>query len=85
MSGSLAQLLPVSLVERDGLIVTTTGAYVRLIECERVPNTVTADPTTLATIERAYERVPDDPRPPGDRRLRPDGPGSDEGSARGRC
>src|SRR5450755_2342281 len=57
MTGSLAHVLPVSLVERDGLIVTTTGAYVRLIECERVPNTVTADPTTLATIERAYANV----------------------------
>ena len=57
MTGSLAQLLPVSLVEPDGLIVTTAGAYVRLIECERVPNTVTADPTTLATIERAYANV----------------------------
>src|ERR1700756_3718646 len=57
MTGSLAQLLPVSLVERDGLIVTTAGRYVRLIECERVPNALTADPVTLATIERAYANV----------------------------
>ncbi len=57
MTGSLGQLLPVSLVEPDGLVVTTGGHYVRLIECERVPNTVTADPGALATIERAYANV----------------------------
>ena len=41
---SLGDLLPVALVEPDGLIVTTDGKYVRLIECEQVPNTITADP-----------------------------------------
>jgi hypothetical protein len=35
MTGSLAALLPISLVEPDGLIVTTSGRYVRLIECQR--------------------------------------------------
>ena len=29
----------------------------RLLECERVPNTVTADRSTLAGIERAYANV----------------------------
>ena len=57
MTGSLGGLLPISVVEEDGLIVTTSGRYVRLIECERVPNTVTADPATLARIERAYANV----------------------------
>ena len=57
MTGSLADLLPVSVLEPDGLIVTTAGRYVRLIECERVPNAVTADPVTLAAIERAYANV----------------------------
>ena len=57
MTGSLAELLPVSVLEPDGLIVTTAGRYVRLIECERVPNAVTADPVTLAAIERAYANV----------------------------
>ena len=41
-TGSLAAELPVSLVEPDGLIVTTDGRYVRLIQCDRVPNTITA-------------------------------------------
>ena len=57
MTGSLAQLLPISVLEPDGLLVTTGGRYVRLIECERVPNTLTADPATLATIERGYANV----------------------------
>jgi len=57
LTGSLGQLLPVSLVEPDGLVVTTCGHYVRLIECERVPNAVTADPGALGAIERAYANV----------------------------
>src|SRR6516162_4859960 len=57
MTASLAGLLPISVLEEDGLIVTTTGRYVRLIECERVPNALTADPVTLGTIERAYANV----------------------------
>ena len=57
MTGSIADLLPLSLIEPDGLAVTTSGRYVRLIECERVPNTITADPGTLARIERAYANL----------------------------
>jgi hypothetical protein len=53
-AGSLADLLPISVVEPDGLLVTTDGSYVRLIECERVPNTVSADESMLAIIERAF-------------------------------
>ena len=54
---SLGDLLPIALVERDGLIVTTDGRYVRLIECEQVPNTITADPTALAQIEAAFAHL----------------------------
>src|SRR5438270_11259945 len=57
MTGSLAALLPLSVLEPDGLIVTTRGRYVRVIECERVPNALTADPVTLGSIERAYANV----------------------------
>ena len=57
MTGSLADVVPISVLEPDGLIVTTSGRYVRLIECERVPNAVTADPVTLSAIERAYANV----------------------------
>jgi hypothetical protein len=52
--GSLADVLPVSLVEPDGLIVTTDGRYVRLIQCDRPPNTITADPSELARVEHAF-------------------------------
>ena len=51
--GSLGSVLPVSLVEPDGLIVTTDGRYVRVIECDRLPNTITADPSELQRIETA--------------------------------
>jgi hypothetical protein len=54
---SLGDLLPIALVEPDGLIVTTDGRYVRLIECEQVPNTITADPTALAQIEGAFAHL----------------------------
>src|SRR5437588_8905800 len=57
MTASLAGLLPLSVLEPDGLIVTTRGRYVRMIECERVPNALTADPVTLGSIERAYANV----------------------------
>ena len=57
MTASLAGLLPLSVLEPDGLIVTTDGRYVRMIECERVPNALTADPVTLGAIERAYANV----------------------------
>src|SRR6185437_11870344 len=57
MTASLADLLPLSVLEPDGLIVTTNGRYVRMIECERVPNALTADPVTLGVIERAYANV----------------------------
>ena len=57
MTGSLADLIPISVLEPDGLVVTTSGRYVRVIECERVPNAVTADPVTLGSIERAYANL----------------------------
>jgi hypothetical protein len=54
---SLGDLLPIALVEPDGLIVTIDGRYVRLIECEQVPNAITADPTALAQIEGAFAHL----------------------------
>ena len=55
--GSLGELLPVAVVEPDGLMVTTDGRYVRVIECDRVPNTITADPAALARIEAAFAQL----------------------------
>ncbi len=56
-TGSLGALLPVSLVEPDGLLVSTEGSYVRLIECDRVPNTITADPSERGRIEDAFAHL----------------------------
>jgi hypothetical protein len=55
--GSLGSVLPVSLVEPDGLIVTTDERYVRVIECDRVPNTITADPSELRRIEDCFAHL----------------------------
>jgi hypothetical protein len=55
--GSLGAQLPISLVEPDGLSVTTDGRYVRLLQCDQVPNTITADPSGLARIKDAYQAL----------------------------
>ena len=36
-SRSLADLLPLALVEPDGLMVTVDGRYARLLACDQVP------------------------------------------------
>ena len=46
-----------SLVEHDGLIITTDGRYVRVIECDRVPNTITADSSELRRIEDCFAHL----------------------------
>lgn len=56
-TGSLGELLPIALVEPDGLLVTTDGRYVRVIECDRVPNAITADGPELARIEAAFAHL----------------------------
>ncbi len=56
-TASLGELLPVDLIEEDGLIITTDRRYVRLIQCERVPNAVTADESHVAQIERGLREL----------------------------
>ncbi len=56
-SGSLGLVLPIAALEPDGLIITTGGRYVRLLECSRVPNAITADERRLAVIERAFAEL----------------------------
>jgi hypothetical protein len=51
---SLGALIPLAAVEPDGLLVTTTGRWVRLLEAQRVPNTITADEARLGRIEKAF-------------------------------
>ena len=55
--GSLGSVLPIALVEPDGLIVTTDRRYVRVIECDRVPNTITADASELGRIEDCFAHL----------------------------
>jgi len=55
--GSLGQVLPIAAVEPDGLIITLDGRYVRLIECQRVPNAVSADDGQLARLDRAFSEL----------------------------
>jgi hypothetical protein len=50
----LAKLLPVAAVEPDGLLLTTDGRYVRAIECESVPNPVSAGEDTLTRITNGW-------------------------------
>ncbi len=54
---SLGAELPIALVEPDGLMVTTDGRYVRLIQCDQVPNAITADPAGLAQVKDAYQAL----------------------------
>ena len=56
-TASLARVLPVELVEPDGLIVTADGRYVRLLSCERMPNAVTADQRAQTRIERCFAEI----------------------------
>jgi len=56
-TGSLGRLLPVDVVEPDGLIITLDGHYVRLIECERMPNAITADDGAQTRIERGFAEI----------------------------
>ena len=85
MTGSLAGLLPLSVLEPDGLIVTTDGS---VCAADRVrAGTQRADGRSgHARGDRAgvRERVPDDPRSPGNRRLRADGSRPAQRGARGR-
>jgi hypothetical protein len=49
--------VPIAAVEPDGLVITSDGRYVRLIECDRVPNTITADGPQLARVEAAFAQL----------------------------
>jgi hypothetical protein len=52
--GSIADLIDIAALEPDGLIVTTDGTYVRVIDCEFVPNPITADPGEVRAIEAGW-------------------------------
>ena len=52
--GAIGDLIDIAAVEPDGLIVTRDGMYVRVIDCEFVPNPITADPSQIASIEDGW-------------------------------
>jgi hypothetical protein len=54
---ALADLIDIAALEPDGLIVTRDGTYVRVIDCEFVPNPITADPGEIAAIEDGWASV----------------------------
>ena len=55
--GPLDALIDIAALEPDGLIVTTDGTYVRIIDCDFVPNPITADPSDIATIEAGWASI----------------------------
>jgi hypothetical protein len=55
--GAIGDLIDIAAIEPDGLVVTGDGGYVRVIDCESVPNPITADPSEIATIEAGWERL----------------------------
>src|ERR1039458_3969760 len=55
--GSLARLVPIVNVEPDGLIITEQGSYQRIIECQRLPNALTADESRQHAITRALTEI----------------------------
>ena len=74
--GPLDALIDIAALEPDGLIVTTDGTYVRIIDCDFVPNPITADPSDIATIEAGwasiFAAIPDHQAPVAVRADRPD-------------
>jgi len=56
-TGSIARVLPIDLIEPDGLVVTSDRRYLPLIECERMPNAITADAGAQARIERCFAEI----------------------------
>ena len=54
---SVAELIDIQALEPDGLIVTSEGVYVRVIECQRVPNVVSADEHAIAQVEDAWSEL----------------------------
>jgi hypothetical protein len=56
-TGSIAELIDIHALEPDGLIVTGRGDYVRVIDCQFVPNPITADQAGVDAIEAGWAAV----------------------------
>jgi hypothetical protein len=56
-TASISELIDIHALEPDGLIVTGDGTYVRVIDCDFVPNPITADPGQITAIEEGWAAV----------------------------
>jgi hypothetical protein len=56
-TASIGELIDIHALEPDGLIVTGDGTYVRVIDCDFVPNPITADPGQIRAIEEGWAAV----------------------------
>ncbi len=56
-STALAELLDIAAIEPNGLILTTTGKYVRLLSLDRIPNLFSAQDSETADTLRAREEL----------------------------
>jgi hypothetical protein len=54
---TVGELVDIAALEPDGLVVTTQGSYARVIECQHVPNVVSADPSILAQVQTAWAEL----------------------------
>jgi hypothetical protein len=54
---TIGELVDIAALEPDGLVVTTGGEYVRVMECQHVPNVVSADPSILAQVEAGWAEL----------------------------
>ena len=50
-------MLPIENVEPDGLIITRQGSYQRIVECQRLPNALTADHSGQQAITRGLTEI----------------------------
>ncbi len=56
-SATIDELVNVAALEPDGLVITDDGEYVRVIECQHVPNVISADPSVISSIEKAWSGI----------------------------
>lgn len=53
----IADLFDVQAIEQDGLFINSAGEYVRVIECQFVPNVISADESTIRRIEAGWQEL----------------------------
>jgi hypothetical protein len=56
-AGTVGDLIDIAAIEPDGLLISSEGVYVRVIECQRVPNVISADEHLIASIEDSWREL----------------------------